>query len=341
MKTIKSLFLLSLILSCAAYAGGVDGGGGIGVRCNGNLELLDLHEARMRGLQFDLAPVSEEDAIKLTAELIAKHYWNRDTIPLDEHIQGLADMLIGPIFKGEPWTDPSNSQTNQVHFGPPLTLSDDIGIYHTMPGCDLVQVAYFSDSENTLKISQSEWDRMSWLERAALVAHELIYFMDRRESLENFGLPDGRMTSERARRFVGDLFSETSLTPKIDSVPEMGYLKCSAVAESEDNAFSYFYAFNSPTGLSAVFNVMYGRSSAYQTKASFQGINISDLANDNLESIESDALLVFSDEANTPTIELRIYRSSGAALHFQAYVYQSGRPVPMGEPQKVNCSSAR
>ena len=48
--------MLMLTPTQSLFAGGVDGGGGSGVRCGNKLKLLDLYEANKRGLTVSHSP---------------------------------------------------------------------------------------------------------------------------------------------------------------------------------------------------------------------------------------------------------------------------------------------
>src|SRR5437879_2506817 len=96
----------SLNIYAASQLGGVDGGGGVGVRCATStgapksFELLDLHEARLNGLQVTYNPKSEREAVDLMATLFANVQW---TPFLSESISQYQSYLaygLKPLFDG-------------------------------------------------------------------------------------------------------------------------------------------------------------------------------------------------------------------------------------------------
>ncbi|MCJ8277054.1 MAG: hypothetical protein HRT44_04465 [Bdellovibrionales bacterium] len=184
-------------------AGGVDGGGGIAVSCpdTDELELLDIHEARLSGLYFSNDPQSKNESMDRVARLFAQHFWNPDTIDMADYIALLRQNAVELIYDGGVVDDGM-----EVVFGPKLSLSPDVGTYKIKEGCSLEQVAYFDDKAQILKIYKDNWQRLSWLDKAALVTHEIIYLMERTDSLESFANGQKKVTSENTRTFVGRLF---------------------------------------------------------------------------------------------------------------------------------------
>lgn len=325
--------------SVAARVGGVDGGGGVGVRCPGSnqnpasFELLDLQEARLRGTQILHDPHSEDEAIDLIATLFTDLSWNPDTIPKPES-KALTVKFLAPFFNGGKWTDPSDAKEYQVRFVSSLPLSNDIGNYRTYPGCQLEQVAYFDDSTSTLSIA-SNWSELDWLDRAALVSHELAYWGARKDGMEYFG-QNIVMTSEKARRFVGDLFSTNGLTPHADSIPQSRFIVCA----SEDNGDTYGYGFNDANGnLVMIFNVIHDHSSFYQMKASFAGININTLLNRSNGKGAAPTTLQFTDEYDAPEFILKITKTRGSYAAFDLMQQQSGQEVPIAPRQRLRCNN--
>lgn len=338
------LFSIAIFFNTSAFAsiGGVDGGGGVGVRCNaqpGYVELLDLHEGKMRGLNFETHPHTGEEAIALTASLLAEQMWNPDTIALDDYAKALAEIWVRPIFEGGVVRLDDGRQVAVKFSDAQIPLSQDVGQYHIMPNCRLVQIAYFSDSNMSLTISRSYWDQLDWLEKAALASHEIIYFQDRISGLENLGTNlAGSITSERARFFVSALFSKQGFHGRYGELHASNLAKCVA---GDQGSLTVFYVTGDDSSVSFRFNALVGRDSVFRTDATFQGVNAETMLDVRSGAIESAAVLVFSDETNTPDVELRLKKSVGAAPTLQAFVYQPGGLVPLTDPQTMACSVGR
>lgn len=340
-----SLSILAAMFSYSVAAkavsiGGSDGGGGVGVRCmdsagqTASFELLDLYEARQRNLTISHSPNNANEATELVVDLILPHFWNPDTIPVSETKKNTFEALLS-IFKGTPYVGTNGTLIN-VQFGADLPLSSDIGHYNIPAQCRLEQIAYFSDAHNVLHISQSHWNELNWLNRSALVAHEMIYMLERRDGLENFGKGGGKITSELSRAFVGSLFSTNSVTPKSTTIPLNNYFVCRDDPHNRDH-LTYFYAFNEHTGLSAVFNVVHGWGSVYQLKAHFSGADLEELTNTEQGEIHETTPLILTGHPNSPSFEVQIIKVKGAPAHFQAFqVLASGR-VPVYQDQTLIC----
>jgi len=333
--------LFSFSLSAKATSiGGSDGGGGIGVRCmdstgkTSSFELLDLYEARQRNLQINHSLKNATEATNLVEDLIYPHFWNPDTIPISELKKKSFDALLS-IFTETPYIGPDDLLTN-VQFGPDLPLSSDIGHYNIPAQCRLEQIAYFSDTKNTLHISQSHWNELDWLNRSALVAHEMVYLVERREGLENFGKGGGKITSELSRNFVGSLFSTASVTSKSTTIPLSTYFSCGDSSPNQDHR-TYFYAFSENNGLSAVFNMIQGWGSVYQLKAHFSGTALEELINTQLGEIHETVPLTFTDQPNAPSFELQIAKVKGATPHLQVFQILASGKVPVYQEQTLTC----
>lgn len=89
-------------------------------------------------------------------------------------------------------------------------------------------------------------------EVAVLVAHELVYLIDRRDglgNLRNSEIARVTKTSESTRRFVGKLLSNEKLTPKSDGIPRDGNAVSICAANVPSSRMTRIYLFkNADTG---------------------------------------------------------------------------------------------
>lgn len=340
LSILAAAFSYSLSAS-ASVIGGSDGGGGVGVRCldstgkTTSFELLDLYEARQRHLTISHSPNNAKEATDLVTDLIFPHFWNPDTIPVSEIKKNTYEPFLN-IFKGTPSKAPNSIQTN-VEFGADLPLSSDIGHYNIPAQCRLEQIAYFSDIQNTLHISQSHWNELNWLNRSALLAHELVYMLERQDGLENFGKGGGKMTSELSRFFVGSLFSTNPIPPKSTTIPLNRYFVCGDSPRNH-NHVTYFYAFDENKSLSAVFNVIQGWGSVYQLKAHFSGADVEELTDTEQGEFNETVPLTFAGQANASSFEIQIKKVKGENPHFQAFQILNSRRVPVFQEQTLACN---
>jgi hypothetical protein len=338
MAKIAILVALGLALSaCAAEkkdpqvaaTGGVDGGGGVGVRCvspdgSSTLELLDLHEARLSGITIGHQPQTKEEAADLVANLLSSHYWNHDTIPLPEMKKSLAKSLL-PLLEMRPF-EGKDSPMSKVEIKETLPLSGDVGHYTIQKGCHLEQIAYTDDTTRTIRYATKAWNDLSWLHRSALIFHEFIYFIQRTESLERLGMASVGLTSERARRFAGLIYSVGGLRPKAYSVPSTNLGRCWDTKNSSPTD-TYFYYFKNAEGkVTTVFNVLYGLTSTYQVKATF-----SNVASEALEDFENGEIgdatpIEFTDAVDTPKFILKLRKGKGQLPSFRYLMLKDRKP---------------
>jgi hypothetical protein len=243
--------------------------------------------------------------------------------------------MITPMFEGGSYNEPDGTLLYQIKYVQSLPLSSDVGNYRIMPGCQLEQIAYFDDSTATLSIANN-WNELDWVDRSALIAHEISYYLDRRYAMEYFAQNMG-MTSERARAFVGKLLSSTAIKPHADSIPTSGFAKCS---DSENNGAdsTYGYFFDDGSGnVVGVFTVIHGHDSVYQLKTAFPGVAVGALTDLNNGVASSEAPLEFSGEVNPPAFSLRISKTAGSAVAFDLLETKMGVQVPLAPTQTLNC----
>ncbi len=339
MKT--AFTLLFMTLASISFAGTSDGGGGVGVRCpTGSsdivFEVLDLHEIKLKGEIISNNPTTMDEAIDLSSYKLGNHFYMLSNRPPEQYIKYLKEHIVEKIFKGEPFTNPINGKTVTIEYVDDLPLSNDIGNYQIKSGCALEQVAYFYDDSNSLKIVSSRWDELSWADRSALVSHEIHYFLDRYNGLEDFGL-DTKKTSERARHFVGMLYSKTGVEPKYKSIPKSGAFVC-ATNENSSRRQTYFAVF--PSGINeftVLFESVQNHSSSYATTAIFTS-NVSTDLTDRLkgEMNSTQNLKISSDEVNA-TFSVKITKAVHEDPKFQAFVEQKGAVIPLGAEESLIC----
>lgn len=205
--------LASLFFSITSFARGTSsGGGGVGVRCFYNdkpstIETLDHHEARLNGYKFKHSPNNKTEAINLTADLMSRHYFRGRAKYLSVFKNYLLKNYVNKIFNGQ-----SVDNISQVDVSS-LPLSNDYGPYKIAPNCKLEQIAYLDDKKNTLYVVRDLFNEMDELNKAILLTHEMIYFLDRHyPSMHENNRLRTEKTSAITRSFVGQLFS--TIKPK-------------------------------------------------------------------------------------------------------------------------------
>jgi hypothetical protein len=293
--------------------GTINGGGGVGIDCDGHLEMLDLYEARHQGLAF-AAVNSQDEAIALVTQRFAGHFWNPETRPMEEHAKTLAKTIVEPIFALKPFVNAESKKTESVQMVDHLPLSNDFGKFQMPASCHLEQVAFYSDAHTELSIVQTAWSRLDWLSKAVLVSHELVYLLDRRDGLEGLLSTGVAHTSESARSFVGRLLSTTPWPTKADGLPASLYV-CSSDFKAAQETTIEAYVFQRPGSqqLSLVFKSFFGHYSFYQMRSDFtQASLLGFLAGQAFDSAKLQ--LVGLDENSNFVVQLK---NSEIELQFQ------------------------
>ncbi|PIU00466.1 MAG: hypothetical protein COT74_05935 [Bdellovibrionales bacterium CG10_big_fil_rev_8_21_14_0_10_45_34] len=220
----KCLALLTIVVpffaAAMAQAGAVTGGGGKGVICrdsNGAItfaELLDLFEAKqVYGLEVREYTGTLEEAIKNIKSDIEGTMTQPEIhlFPLFRRVQSILKLATREVV---------------------LKPVDDAAEVVLPVNCHLEQVANYVD-DNLLIVSSEIWEAFDVTNKAALIAHEAIYRMER------FG---GSTNSRRARKIVGHLFAGYPFKNVKEGLP-VGAKRCSAHRGDRTTfQFAYFPA---------------------------------------------------------------------------------------------------
>jgi len=334
------LFLL-LTTTSLSFAGTSDGGGGVGVRCPAGssrvaFELLDLHEVQVKGEQIEDKPATMEQAIELAAGKLGNHFYKPSQMPPAQYIDYLKRNVVEKIFKRQSFTNPINGEVVHIEYVGDLALSSDIGDYQIKPGCSLEQIAYYFDRTNTLKIVASRWNELSWVDRAALVSHEIHYFLDRHNGLEDFG-SSSKKTSGRARHFVGMLYSKTGVKPKYGAIPTTGIFTCATNTDSSHRNTWFEVFATGANEFTAVFESMQGYSSAYATSSVFIGNTLADITDWFSGKMDSSKGIHIATKEIIPTFSVRIMKAPRESPRFQAFMEKNGVTTPLGPEEELIC----
>jgi hypothetical protein len=203
-----------------------------------------------------------------TVELLdlfeAKELYRLNITPLgkdfDSSIGGL-DGKLAAIFKEMPMTPMDiwikQAQGNMVLVDSELEPVDDAKSPLKPPaGCDFEQLAlyYQTDAGNpTLWVNQQLWDKMDFTNRAAMLAHEVVYEISR---------SGGDTDSMRSRKIVGHLFSDFSIVPVLNEIPKGAKSCYAAKGDGLDNfkfAFLMYDDPTDPTNVKLQFDLIRGR----------------------------------------------------------------------------------
>lgn len=280
--------------------GTINGGGGRGMLCTKNgketLEVLDLYEAKAAGLTLLPEPRSEAEALDLAIDLLAKQIWNPDTIPMDQFRASLKKIIK------EKWLD----QVNFLPKGKTLRLVNDSHEIVTEEGCKPVQIAIYLEAR--ISIVKKYWDKLSFLNRAALYMHELVYSLERQ---------NGQKNSISTRILVGQMFSTKGARAKFDGVPKDSKKLVSCFLKDGDKDFGYFFAHetkeNDYEGTEIVFNYLLSQTTLFRTSAFFYGLTLEKLYQPNISSGYSSVVQVDS-LAQQSAIDLRLQKENSRVV---------------------------
>lgn len=317
----------------APVEGTISGGGGTGIRCNGQLELLDVFEARRDGLDLIKAPQSKLDAVNELSARFARHFWNPETIPMADYVASLANQLIAPILEGRNFT--TDDKIDRVRFVEQIDPTNDYGNVQWPKGCRPEQIAFFSDSTGELSIVRAAWDELDWLSRMALVIHELIYMQERRVGMKGLLAKVRLNDSASTRAFVGRLLSTRPLPTKSEGLPFSSNLwRCENVgAAREPERATYLYAFDSGGRLTLNFKSLMGRQDVFQMRADFKTLTLASVLAKDAGSVSESAPLVLVGDAANPEFVITVSKTADGEIDL-AVVHGSRAKGPAA---KLSC----
>ncbi len=207
-----SLYCLFTVVEpiMAQSAGPANGGGGIGVLCgNGDqLEILDLYEARMKGLRIpdatgNLSTEFYRYGLKFI-EFVAQE-------PTSMHLGALRKTkdevknFFTTFEKKEEFYDSATGTL--IKWEKNLPLTTDATLPSLAPGCRFVQIAInYRLSEkiqaaHLIKIDPYFWDKLDSLNKVALIFHELLYMRVKYGS-ELYVNEDKKINSDESREVI-------------------------------------------------------------------------------------------------------------------------------------------
>ncbi len=245
--------------------GTINGGGGKGVLClnrgQQTYEVLDIYEGREHHkLKYSKEIRSEKEMVDTILDLLVRHFQNLFGSEKDLRAE-IKKEFIEPLLNSIKYTE----KNQRLKF-----VGDDLSPL-IADNCKPIQLAIYYD-EAVLLIDGNYWAKLNWLNRTALLLHELIYRLAREK---------GQVNSIQSRRLVGSMLSDTGAKPIVFGVPERGFIRCFAEAGDSFSTIN-FDAYNLKTddfsGVEAVFYAMGLEVSLFHTSARFLGLHTSVMA---------------------------------------------------------------
>lgn len=194
-KTLLGISVLSL-MSASSFASGV-GNGGVSVVCRDanerilSAELLDIYEGKVRfGKTYD-NQLDVDTKVELAQLKLIQH---PDFLAAfqEELLKVKAMMVYIPVGNG-------------------LTPTNDAFPVVFKKGCDFEQLANYTE-EGDLLVSQEIYNELETVDRAALLVHETVYALFRK---------DGAEDSRQARRLTAELLAKNADQKIINEI--LGY----------------------------------------------------------------------------------------------------------------------
>lgn len=283
---LSSILLLSIVnVSCSsgtsgasdtkpAYissaAGGVDGGGGIGVMCGSSLQTLDLFEARKSGLNPTEKFGTLEENIKFFGMEMAKY--------LSESLKGMDDPKLPDLVLKE-MQDSIIGRFKDIASGERLTPTRDATLPNLPSNCQVVQIAVYS-KEGTIYRDAEYWSKLSIVEKTALIVHEWIYHRARTY---------GAVNSDESRKVIGMLFSGNNPEPLLSPIWNSNQkIWCGAGIEGSDQEIYEIFGIdeirNGTTGVAFYFRAFKSVYLSSRTSTFLPNISLSQFMNNEFNS---------------------------------------------------------
>lgn len=221
MKT-QIVFLTSLMISAAAWAGPSTSGGGIGVLCKTlteqKLTVLDLYEASFSGQKLFNSTGSLDRDMTIALQNLRKLAGDSRPVSPDDF-----DYFHETFNKSTEFVDYNLMPTGDTGYSVPLP-----------PNCHYEQIAIYQDHNDKLIVNKSLWQHLSTLDQAALYYHEAIYKMQRVAFY---------VDSAQTRRMVRELFLEggPSVKGTYDGLVKGKGYRCFAGDYGTNNSFSFIW----------------------------------------------------------------------------------------------------
>lgn len=275
--------------------GTVNGGGGKGVLCKKNgqetLEILDLYEGRtLYGLDYSKKFNSLEEAL----QGLRGDYLQYFSEPLDIKMADIPDRDVTSQELIREKLDKEVSQTrNKIKFiegSKNLKSTDDANEAVVEDDCESKQVALYYD-ENILLVDKKLWDKLDYLNQAALIYHEVIYKKARKA---------GEKDSVQSRRIVSHLFSDKGLRFDLGAPKDQVFVTLYGplsfyIWEEAKNGETQVQMVSFSQSISQVF---YGQASGLRVRATFKNKSIQDVLKFST-SPEGAEVIAFKDDVGS------------------------------------------
>lgn len=176
---------------------------GVGTSGGGHVIVCQGRSADLYGFATVLDIFEAEEVFKLTLR------------PARESLAAELDLLatqLGTVMQNSPHLpSPLTGESllqwwdNRVQYLPKLrTETSDLGTIPVLPrGCSVRQIAVFDDTHDLVQVDQDLWNSLNDFNKAALIAHEIVYRERRLDERES--------SSEASRFLVGRMFSTEKL----------------------------------------------------------------------------------------------------------------------------------
>jgi hypothetical protein len=299
--------------------GVISSGGGRGVLCQKDqqhVESLDLYEARKSlGFKLDVNLASQDEAVDFLATTLGAYFWLPESGTLEQSTKVIDDQLTEMIAKIR-FTD-GKRHLKMVKDSYEVLLDD---------GCETKQVALYYN-ETTLMVDKEYWDNMDWTNRAALLAHELVYLKDRQL---------GATDSINTRKLVAYLFGKQGLRGRGDGLLTAAGTIATCSVKSGSAEVGKMYLFDqekaSKPGVEIVFTGLSKVRSIFRLSSHIDGMSLEQFRkySDSSKPIAAPMMIETFPQTYTVQFVARTRVKDGGILHLlnsktgskPEYVYQ-------------------
>lgn len=198
--------------------GTVNGGGGKGVLCKKDgqetLEILDLYEGRvLYDLKFSKRFASLDEALRA----IIESYIDYSIEPVESRLPD-SKKKYSEFYRESAKTQFSRLQAKLkfIDEGKTLKSTEDANEAVVEADCESKQIALYYD-ENIVLVDKVLWEKLDYLNQAALILHEVVYKEARAK---------GDTNSVSSRRFVSHLLADGGLRPQYSGIPKNYLYAC-------------------------------------------------------------------------------------------------------------------
>jgi hypothetical protein len=207
------------------------GNGGKGVLCGKKLRALDIYESEeVYQRKTSTKHITLEENLKEYGYNVYNYIYDPSRAEVPTDILPEIKTSVLDLFK-------------DISPGEHLPFTKDATLPKMQPGCKVVQIAAYIDSDNIIKRDRVLWDQLDSQNQAALILHELVYKIDRDQLMSMFRTSP--VTSDDARDLIGQIMSDQISGSRFDEFYAAKHkLLCNAGGNDASEEHSPIFSFS-------------------------------------------------------------------------------------------------